>query len=99
MTLEYVSSVGDDSEIMQYDILGSQAHVLMLHRNGILDAADLKKILSALQEIQDEKVEASGAEDVHEMIESMVVERAGWNPVEGCTLPGRETIRSRWTCG
>ena len=77
MTLEYVSSVGDDSEIMQYDILGSQAHVLMLHRNGILDAADLKKILSALQEIQDEKVEASGAEDVHEMIESMVVERAG----------------------
>ena len=77
VTLGYVSSIDEDSEIARYDVLGSQAHVLMLHRNGILGIADLKKILSALQGIQEEKIEAEGAEDVHEVIESMVVEKAG----------------------
>ena len=30
ITLDYVSSINDDSEIAFYDILGSQAHALML---------------------------------------------------------------------
>jgi len=36
VTLDYVSSIDDDVEIAQYDILGSQAHVIMLYDNKIL---------------------------------------------------------------
>ncbi len=80
VTLRYVSSVEDDSEIIHYDILGSQAHVLMLYRKGILKMRDLKRILSALEDIRNEGEAAAtsgAAEDVHEMIESMVIKRAG----------------------
>ena len=78
ITLDYVSSLDDDSEIALYDILGSQAHVLMLHENQIITKTDAKKILSALEEIKNEKFDSSsGAEDIHELIESMVIKKAG----------------------
>ena len=44
ITLEYVSSIKDDSEIALFDILGSQAHVLMLQENKIISKIDAKKI-------------------------------------------------------
>ena len=34
-TLDYVSSISDDSEIAIYDIVGSQAHSIMLYENKI----------------------------------------------------------------
>jgi len=34
ITLDYVSSINDDSEIALYDILGSQAHALMLFQKN-----------------------------------------------------------------
>ncbi|MCV0400171.1 MAG: argininosuccinate lyase [Nitrosarchaeum sp.] len=78
ITLDYVSSLDDDSEIALYDILGSQAHVLMLHENQIITKTDAKKILSALEELKNEKFDLpSGAEDIHELIESMVIKKAG----------------------
>ena len=36
ITLDYVSSINDDSEIAFYDIVGSQAHTLMLFQNNII---------------------------------------------------------------
>ena len=33
ITLDYVSSIDDDSAIAFYDIIGSQAHVIMLYEN------------------------------------------------------------------
>lgn len=78
VTLDYVSSINDDSEIALYDILGSQAHVLMLHENQIITKTDAKKILSALDEIKREKFDSSTvAEDIHELIETLVIKKAG----------------------
>ena len=91
VTLDYVSSINDDSEIAFYDILGSQAHVLMLYENKIITKSDAKKILSALEDLKDEKFDVtSGAEDIHELIETMVIRKAG------ITSGGRmHTARSR----
>jgi len=78
ITLDYVSSIDDDSEIALYDILGSQAHVLMLFQKNIITKNDAKKILSALENLKNEKFDASsGAEDIHELIETLVIKKAG----------------------
>ena len=78
ITLDYVSSINDDSEIALYDILGSQAHALMLFQNNIITNIDVKKILSALETLKNEKFDvSSGAEDIHELIETLVIKKAG----------------------
>ena len=78
ITLDYVSSINDDSEIALYDILGSQAHALMLFQNNIITNIDAKKILSALETLKNKKFDvSSGAEDIHELIETLVIKKAG----------------------
>ena len=78
ITLDYVSSIDDDSEIAIYDIVGSQAHALMLYQQSIITKNDAKKILSALESLKKEKFDSpSGAEDIHELIESLVIKKAG----------------------
>ena len=78
ITLDYVSSINDDSEIALYDILGSQAHALMLFQQNIITKNDAKKILSALESLKNEKFDvSSGAEDIHELIETLVIKKAG----------------------
>ena len=78
ITLEYVSSINDDSEIAIYDIVGSQAHTVMLYQKDIITKNDAKKILSALDVLKNEKFDtSSGAEDIHELIESLVIKKAG----------------------
>jgi len=76
-TLDYVSSLSDDSEIASYDIIGSQAHAIMLYESKILSRGEVKKILFALEKIKKEKLIASDAEDIHELIEAMVVKKIG----------------------
>jgi len=76
--LDYVSSVSDDAELALYDILGSQAHVIMLNQNKILTKNEAKKILKALEELKKEKFDKKlNAEDIHELIESLVIKKAG----------------------
>ena len=78
ITLDYVSSINDDSEIALYDIIGSQAHTIMLFQNNIITKNDAKKILSSLENLKNEKFDSSsGAEDIHELIESLVIKKAG----------------------
>jgi argininosuccinate lyase len=77
-TLDYVSSISDDSEIAQYDIIGSQAHTIMLYENKILSKSEVKKILRVLERLKNEDLgNKSSAEDIHELIESLVVKKAG----------------------
>ena len=77
-------------EIIRYDILGSQAHVLMLLKTGIISRTTARRILGALSEILRRRrslfarsgstydgKNAGAAEDIHELVESLVVERAG----------------------
>jgi argininosuccinate lyase len=78
ITLDYVSSIDDDTEIILFDILGSQAHVLMLQENKIITKNDAKKILISLESLKNEKFDSSSnAEDIHELIESLVIKKAG----------------------
>ena len=78
ITLDYVSSIQDDREIALFDILGSQAHVVMLCEKKIITKKDAKKILSALESLKKEKLDdTSSAEDIHELIESLVIQKAG----------------------
>jgi argininosuccinate lyase len=81
-TLEFLSSISDDFQIARYDILGSQAHTLMLLENKIITKTEATKILTALEKIQtqikkEKFSEKSEAEDIHELIESMVIKKAG----------------------
>ena len=78
ITLDYVSSIDDDSQIALYDIIGSQAHTVMLLENKIITKNDAKKILSSLENLKNEKFDSSsGAEDIHELIESLVIKKSG----------------------
>lgn len=77
-TQEYVSSIVDDAEIAQYDIAGSQAHAIMLYENKILSKSEIKKILLALEKLKKENFDKkSSAEDIHELIESLVIKKIG----------------------
>jgi len=78
ITLDYVSSISDDVEIALFDILGSQAHVIMLYENQIITKNDAKKILTALESLKKERFDKkSNSEDIHELIESLVIKKAG----------------------
>jgi len=78
ITLEFLSSISDDSVIAQYDVIGSQAHTLMLFENKIISKQEAAKILNALEKIKKENIsEKSDAEDIHELIESLVIKKAG----------------------
>lgn len=78
ITLDYVSSISDDKQIAIYDILGSQAHAIMLFEKNIITKNEIKKILSALESLKNEKFDNnSEAEDIHELIETLVIKKAG----------------------
>ncbi|MER3407553.1 MAG: argininosuccinate lyase [Nitrososphaera sp.] len=68
-----------DQPILYYDIIGSQAHSIMLHEKGHVSAAELKKILAALEEAKENPsaLEIEGAEDIHEALEAFVIKQAG----------------------
>jgi argininosuccinate lyase len=77
--LNFLSSVSADQQILHYDILGSEAHVIMLHEIGILTHHEQKKILTALERIRNKpSMVANGrVEDIHESIESRIILQIG----------------------
>ena len=50
-TLNFLSSMNIDNEIISYDIIGTQAHLVMLYEKGLLEVKPLKKILNELRNI------------------------------------------------
>ena len=78
VTLDYVSSLNDDVAIAHYDIIGSQAHTIMLYVNRVITKKEVKKILKGLENLKKEKFEKkSSSEDIHELIESLLIKRIG----------------------
>ena len=77
--LRFLSSTQHDQSILYYDIIGSEAHSIMLHEMGHLTLGELKKILSALEEAKKspDRIETEGYEDIHEALEAFVISRAG----------------------
>ena len=77
--LRFLSSINQDQSILYYDIIGSEAHSIMLHEMGHITRGELKEILSALEEAKKSpaKLHNEGYEDIHEALEAFVIERAG----------------------
>ena len=79
ITLSYVSSISDDSDIAFYDIIGSEAHVIMLYENKLLTKKELKNILLSLENLKGGNISNPDfePEDIHELIEALVIKKAG----------------------
>jgi argininosuccinate lyase len=87
---EFLSSLAADERIFEADVAVDRAHVVMLAEQGILTDGQAGEILTALDAVA---VAGHGAlpdgEDVHEAIESAVIDEVG-------TVGGRmHTARSR----
>jgi len=78
--LKFLSSISDDLALLYYDIVGSEAHSVMLYENGLIKQQELKKILNALEGVKKQdlkKLASEEYEDIHEAVEAYVVEKAG----------------------
>lgn len=89
---EYTASINFDKKLAVYDIQGSQAHVKMLKKCGIIPESDANAIadglLTVLQNIQSGKAELSEEhEDIHMNVEKLLIEEVG--PVGGKLHTGR----------
>jgi argininosuccinate lyase len=75
----FMTSIDDDNAILYYDIVGSEAHSIMLYEIGFLTLTDLKKILQGLEEVKKNPnvLSTNGYEDVHEALEAFIIKKAG----------------------
>jgi argininosuccinate lyase len=75
-------SVQFDWRLAPYDLMASQAHARVLHRAGLLDDAELSRLLAALEQLgrecRDGRFRPSASdEDVHTALERGLLERVG----------------------
>ncbi len=86
----FLSSMADDEHLFAADLAVDRAHLVMLEAQDIIGETETASILAALEAIEDAGFQAlPEGEDVHEAIETAVVERVG--PVGG----KMHTARSR----
>ncbi|MUV91121.1 argininosuccinate lyase, partial [Halapricum sp. CBA1109] len=75
---DFLSSLADDERLFAADIAVDRAHVVMLAQQGIIEAGTAGDILQALDDIESAGHDAlPDGEDVHEAIESAVIDRVG----------------------
>lgn len=74
----FLSSMTEDAQLFAADLAVDRAHVVMLAEQGIIEDAVAGRILEALAAIETAGFDALPAgEDIHEAIESAVIERIG----------------------
>lgn len=73
---EFTSSIKDDARLADVVIEINKAHVIMLVEQKIIKPQDAAKLLQALNEKLDLKMDAS-SEDVHMAVEEAVLQRVG----------------------
>lgn len=76
--LSYLSSITEDSNLFYYDLLGSQAHVMMLYESNILSKKETVEILKGIDQLLTNsntlnEYADTYAEDIHEMVESALI--------------------------
>ena len=81
-TIAFTHSIEADTRLIGYDIWGSQAHAIMLARQGIISDADLREILRWLQKAEKDFQNGDftldpNKEDVHMNVESYLIENVG----------------------
>ncbi|SEH50868.1 argininosuccinate lyase [Halopenitus malekzadehii] len=74
----FLSSLAADEAIFAADLAVDRAHVVMLAEQGIIEPETAGEILSALDDVEDADHDAlAEGEDVHEAIETAVIDRIG----------------------
>ncbi|MEF8829560.1 MAG: argininosuccinate lyase [Haloarcula sp.] len=74
----FLSSLSDDERIFAADLAVDRAHVVMLAEQELIDRETAGEVLAALADVEDAGHGAlPDGEDVHEAIESAVIERVG----------------------
>ncbi len=80
--LDFLSSLKDDLWIIDEDIIGTEAHDIMLFEQGLINEDEIKKILISLEKIKDKINKkqfniGEDFEDIHPLIEYLVIEDIG----------------------
>lgn len=80
--LLFLSSINDDADLFYYDLLGSQAHVVMLYEVGILSKDELVSILKGIDLLYTnvnllKEYGDPSSEDIHELVESAIIKITG----------------------
>lgn len=80
--LAWTSSLSHDRSLVREDLLGSAAHVTMLHDTGLIVAEDARKLRGALLAMYDDAVAGrlvfpDGEEDIHMAIEARLTRDLG----------------------
>lgn len=79
---EFTKSISYDSKLAQFDVMGSQAHVVILQEAGYLTRAEAKKLYKALEAIYNNikkgtfKADKS-CEDIHTDIQNKLQKKVG----------------------
>ena len=81
-TIAFTHSIEADTRLIGYDIWGSQAHAIMLARQGIISDADLREILRWLRKAETDFQNGNftldpNKEDVHMNVEAYLIDNAG----------------------
>ena len=91
-TLSFLSSILEDIEIIEEDIVGTEVHNIMLFEIGLLTKKELKSVLTSLENLKEKygKIKNNDAnviisklkiskkcEDIHEFIESRIIDDVG----------------------
>jgi len=81
-TAAFMSSLLEDTRIIEEDLDGTEAHNIMLFEQGVISEQELTSILASLERIRNDWREGrltlnTRFEDVHELIESRVVDETG----------------------
>ena len=81
-TIAFTHSIEADTRLIGYDIWGSQAHAIMLARQGIITDTDLREILHWLRKAEKDFQNGDfvldpNKEDVHMNVESYLIENVG----------------------
>src|SRR5699024_2157617 len=82
LVYNFNASIGFDQKFYEQDIRGSQAHVKMLAKQGILTEQEKDQILEGLDGILKDVKEGTLAitseyEDIHSFVEANLIERIG----------------------
>ena len=78
-TLNFLSSMDTDDEILYYDILCTKVHAIMLYKIHILDRDEISQLIRELDSVlrNPQRLTREGFEDIHEALETHLIKKIG----------------------
>ena len=78
-TLNFLSSMDTDDEILYYDILCTKVHAVMLYKIHILNRDEISQLIRELDSVlrNPQRLTREGFEDIHEALETHLIKKIG----------------------